>query len=75
MKGLLGERIFQLYDKCNSGMITVKDFTSISQRFFMPDFDEKLHLVFDIFDFNADGLIAEEDIRSILSHIPIDQIV
>jgi len=75
MKGLLGERMFSLYDLNSIGNVNLEDFKNTSFKFFDPSFDSKLSLVFDIYDFNEDGFVAEEDIRSILSHIPIDLIV
>ena len=74
MKGLLGERVFTLYEQ-NNNSVTLKAFKSISYRFFDSNFEAKIKLVFDIFDFNMDGIISEDDIRSILSHIPLNLIV
>jgi Ca2+-binding EF-hand superfamily protein len=75
MKGLIGERIFSLYENKNAGFVSLKDFTSTSFRFFQSEFETKLKLVFDIFDFDKDGLINEKDIRIILSNIPLEIIV
>lgn len=75
MKGLIGERVFQLYDIQGKNIINLKNFLSASYRFFQASFEEKMKLVFDIFDFDSDGIIAEEEIRAILSHIPLDLIV
>ncbi len=36
--------------------------------------ESKIKLVFDIYDFDSDGLISKEDIRIVLSHIPIAHI-
>ena len=51
------------------------EFVSVSFRFFNTNFDSKLKLVFDIYDVNGDGLITDYDIRGILSHIPLEDIV
>jgi Ca2+-binding EF-hand superfamily protein len=75
MKGLIGERIFNLYDTANSNNVCLKDFLATSYRFFQSSFEDKLKLVFDIFDFDKDGQISEDDIRTILSHIPLELIV
>lgn len=74
MKGLIGERIFTLYEQ-NNNTINLVAFKSTSFRFFDSSFESKLKLVFDIFDFNNIGIISEGEIRSILSHIPLDVIV
>lgn len=74
MKGLIGERVFSLYEQNNS-VVTLMAFKSTSFRFFDSSFESKFKLVFDIFDFDQDGVISEDDIRSILSHIPLEVIV
>jgi Ca2+-binding EF-hand superfamily protein len=33
--------------------------------------ESKIKLVFDIYDFDSDGFISKEDIRIVLSHIPL----
>jgi len=74
--GYIGERIFSLYDiNCSNQYIQIANFILISCRFFAVSFEAKLKLVFDIFDSNRDGFITGEDIRSVLSHIPLELIV
>jgi len=51
------------------------EFVSVSGRFLNPSFEAKLKLVFDIYDVDSDGSISENDIRGILSHIPLEVIV
>lgn len=40
----------------------------------MSDFDTKMKLTFDMYDFNSDGLITKEDVRLILSYMPFERI-
>jgi Ca2+-binding EF-hand superfamily protein len=35
--------------------------------------ETKIKLAFDIYDFDKDGFIRKEDVRLILSHVPIDK--
>lgn len=51
------------------------EFVAVSGRFFNTSFEAKLKLVFDIYDVDLDGLISGDDIRGILSHIPLEVIV
>ena len=44
-------------------------------RLFNSNFDENLDLVFKVFDFDNDGFISKEDIRIVLSHVPLAQIL
>ena len=40
-------------------------------KIYYSDFDEQVKLVFDIYDFDRDGYITKEDVRIILSYIPV----
>ena len=40
-------------------------------KIYYSKLEEKIKLVFDIYDFDSDGLISKEDIRLVLSYIPI----
>lgn len=75
MKGLIGERVFHLYAKGGNGSVSLMQFLNVSYRFFQSSFDVKLKLVFDVFDIDSDGFISDGEIRTILSHIPLDLIV
>lgn len=39
------------------------------------DFDENIKVVFQIYDFDKDNLISSEDIRTLLSHVPLSQLI
>ena len=75
MGGLIGDRLFHIYDLDKNNYIDLIEFVTISCRFFQNSFESKLELVFDILDVNSDGFVSGEDIRGILSHIPLDLIV
>lgn len=36
----------------------------------MSDLDTKMKLTFQMYDFNSDGFISEEDVRIVLSYVP-----
>jgi len=74
IKGLMGDRIFHIYDVDKNGHIDIIEFVSVTCRLFQASFESKLGLVFDIFDVDGDKYITAEDIRAILSHIPLDVI-
>lgn len=40
-------------------------------RIYYSPLETKFKLVFDMFDFDGDGLISKEDIHLVLSHVPI----
>lgn len=67
--------MFHIYDKDKNNYISLMEFVSVSGRFFKNSFDAKLKIVFDVYDVNSDGLVSANDIRGILSHIPLELIV
>lgn len=75
MSGLIGDRVFHIYDVNRNGFIDLMEFVTVSGKFLQSGFDAKMKLVFDIFDINRDGFISGDDIKGILSHIPLELIV
>jgi len=41
-------------------------------KIYYSKLESKIKLVFDFYDFDKDGYISKEDIRLILSHIPME---
>ena len=75
LPGILAERVYSRYDKTGKGYITAKEFIETSIFFFSPQFDDKVKIVFELFDFNNDGKIDAEDIRTLMSHMPLQKMV
>ena len=71
LPGILAERFFSLLDDNNDSYIDLKEFVYVLFKIYYSDFDEQVKLVFDIYDFDRDGYITKEDVRIILSYIPI----
>ena len=44
-------------------------------RLFSNNFSENLKLIFQLVDFDKDGIVTKEDLRIVLSHIPLAQIL
>ena len=40
-------------------------------KIYYSKLESKIKLVFDIYDFDSDGIISKEDIRLVLSYVPI----
>ena len=74
LPGLLAERLFIVLDvDCNS-YLSYDEFLNGMFCFYCSNFDEKLKFVFQIYDFNGDGFINKNDIITLMSCIPINQI-
>lgn len=73
LPGLLAERIFAIMDNDKNNYLTMEEFLSGFLIFYCSTFDEKLKLIFDIYDFDSDGLISQRDIITIISCMPVIQ--
>ena len=72
---MIGERIFSLFDVDKDGFLKKAEFQSGLCRLFVSSFEENVKLVYDLFDFDSDEKITKEDIRTLLSHVPLVQIL
>lgn len=50
------------------------EFGSCIIRLFSSVFEEKVKLIFDLYDFDSDGKITKEDIITLLSHVPPEEV-
>ena len=71
LPGLISERLFSVFDLKNKGYLTVNDFTSSMIKLFSGDYDQLLHFIFEFYDFDKDNKISKEDIRIVLSYVPL----
>ena len=52
-------------------VLSCKDFVDGGCKLFSSDFDENLSFIFRLLDFDNDGWVTKEDIRIVLSHVPL----
>jgi len=71
LPGILAERFFSLLDTNHDEYVDLKEFVYILFKIYYSKFEEKVKLAFDIYDFDRDGYITKEDVRIILSYIPV----
>lgn len=67
--------MFNLFDEDKDGYLGKEEFQKGLCRLFANAFEEKVRLVYDLFDFDLDGTIVKEDIRTLLSHVPLAQLL
>lgn len=56
------------------GFLSKSEFIDGACRLFSSEFDENMKFVFSIIDFDRDGWISKDDIRTVLSHVPLSQV-
>ena len=71
LPGLISERLFSVFDSKNKGFLSVDDFTNSMIKLFSGDYEQLLNFIFDFYDFDKDNKITKEDIRIVLSYVPL----
>ena len=71
LPGILGDRFFKIMDVDGNMRISSSEFLSTLQRLYCDDLDSNFLLVFELYDFDKDGFISPEDVRTVLSHLQI----
>lgn len=75
LPGIIGDRFFAVLDTNNDGYVDLREFLYGLCKIYYSSLDTKLKFIFDLYDFDKDGYIKKEDIRLILSYIPIEKTV
>lgn len=57
LPGLISERLFFVMDKDKNNYLNQEEFLAGFLCFYCSSFDDKIKLIFDIYDFDNDGLI------------------
>ena len=73
LPGIIGDRLFRVFNKKNREYISLSDFTSGMKNLFCEDFDKTSKFIFDFYDYDNDGQITKEDIKTILSYITLGE--
>jgi len=75
LPGIIGERFFSVLDLNGDEYVDLKEFVHGLFKIYYSTLETKIKLAFDIYDFDRDGYVKKEDIRLILSYIPIEKTV
>ena len=71
LPGLISERLFSVFDSSGRGYLSLNDFTNNMLILFSSNFEKLLQFIMKFYDFDNDGKITKEDIRVVLSYVPI----
>ena len=67
----ISEKLFIVFDEDKDGFLNQKEFILGMNRLYNSNFDETVKLIFELLDFNHDGLIEKDDVKMILGLLPL----
>ena len=73
LPGIISERLFSCFDKDKDGILNLTEFTTGMQSLFSQaeSFDSLAKSIFNLYDFNSTGIIKKDDVRVVLSYVPL----
>ncbi|XP_070496659.1 NADPH oxidase 5 [Chironomus tepperi] len=60
------ERVFQIFDKDNSGTISLQEFIDSMHQFAGQSTENKIKFLFKVYDLDGDGLIQHEELQHVM---------
>lgn len=72
LPGIILDRLFNVFDVNNNQYIDLNEFVEGMSTLFTDNFDNLVKFIFKFYDFDNDGLINKEDIRTVLSYVPLN---
>ena len=73
LPGMISSRLFNVFDKERTEYLSVKSFVEGMLTLFTKGFDELVKFIFKFYDFDNNGEISKEDIRIVLSYVPLNR--
>ena len=71
LPGIINDRLFEVFDKDKNGFLDPTEFLQGMVTLFSSNFEESVKFIFNFYDFDKDGLITKDDIRVVMSYVPI----
>ncbi|MCQ2815657.1 MAG: protein kinase [archaeon] len=71
LPGIISDRLFSVLDKNQNGFLDPKEFIEGMITLFNEGFKQLASFIFKFYDFDHDGFISREDVRVVLSYVPI----
>ena len=73
LPGIISDRLFSVFDKNKNGFLDPKEFIEGMTTLFSETFKPLASFIFKFYDFDRDGLITKEDVRVVLSYVPLQK--
>lgn len=69
---MISTRLFSVLDRNRNDYIDVLEFIEGMTLLFSENYEKLIEFIFDFYDFNKDGKISKEDVRVVLSYVPLN---
>lgn len=73
LPGIIYDRLFSVINSSKSEYVSLDEFINGMMTLFTKDFDSLVRFIFQFYDFDKDGKICKEDLRIVLSYIPLNK--
>ena len=73
LPGIISDRLFSVFDKNQNGFLDPKEFIEGMNILFSESFHSLAEFIFKFYDFDHDGYITKEDVRVVLSYVPLQK--
>ena len=68
----IAEKVFKSFTKLSTQGLCEEEFVDNLFKLYMGSFEETISIIFNILDFDRDGIIKKEDVKIFLSYLPIN---
>ncbi|KAA0172635.1 hypothetical protein FNF27_05859 [Cafeteria roenbergensis] len=68
--GLLGERLFDMFDTKKTGAVDYEEFIVGLARVCRGSVDDRMRFIFEVHDLSGDGSVSRAELRTLLHHLP-----
>ena len=70
----IAEKLFMSFTKSSREGLCQEEFVDNFFKLYMGSFEETINIIFNLLDFDKDGKIKKEDVKIILSYLPLNEI-
>ena len=70
----IAEKLFQSFTKSSTEGLNETEFVDGFFKLYMGNFEETIDVIFNLIDFNKDGIIKKDDAKIILSYLPLNEL-